>query len=209
MARPVRIEYDGALYLIIAQSADQQSIFLDDEDKGFFLLKLEEEVLQQRWICNAYCLMDNYYLLCIETPEANLVKGMRRLQMVYSQYFNKKHHFKGNVFGRRYKSIVIQKDLFLLNVCKYIVRSPVRDLCVDHPGSWLWSSYRAMIKISEKKDWLDYQWVMDFFAGKRREYDAFIMAQTDDVNVLKQIKNQLFLGDSEFISHIKNSNKNI
>jgi REP element-mobilizing transposase RayT len=91
-----------------------------------FLDLLGKEIHQQGWLCYAYCLMDNHYHLLIETPEANLVCSMRRLNGVYTQAFNRRRKKSGHVFQGRYKSILVDKDNYLLELCRYIVLNPVR-----------------------------------------------------------------------------------
>jgi REP element-mobilizing transposase RayT len=91
-----------------------------------FLDLLGKEIHQQGWLCYAYCLMDNHYHLLIETPEANLVRSMRRLNGVYTQAFNRRRKKSGHVFQGRYKSILVDKDNYLLELCRYIVLNPVR-----------------------------------------------------------------------------------
>ena len=90
MARPLRIEYDGALYLITSRGNERKAIFRDDEDRVNFLDALQKVNERFNWICHAYCLMNNHYHLLIETPDGNLSKGMRQLNGVYTQDFNKK-----------------------------------------------------------------------------------------------------------------------
>ena len=82
MARPLRLEFPGAVYHLTARGDRQEPIFLNDADRRKFLDLLGKEVKQQDWICYGYCLMDNHYHLLIETPQANLVAGMRRLNGV-------------------------------------------------------------------------------------------------------------------------------
>jgi len=103
MTRPLRLEFAGALYHLTARGDRQESIFLDDRDRRRFLELLGKEIQQQGWLCYAYCLMDNHYHLLIETPEANLVRGMRRLNGVYTQWFNRRRKKSGHVFQGRYK----------------------------------------------------------------------------------------------------------
>lgn len=85
MARPLRLQFPGAVYHLTAHGNARQAIYLDDADRHAFLRLLSREVQQHRWRCYAYCLMSNHYHLLIETPEGNLVSGMRRLNGVYSQ----------------------------------------------------------------------------------------------------------------------------
>jgi REP element-mobilizing transposase RayT len=84
MVYPLQLEFPGACYYLAARGNTQQDIYVDDPDRQRFLELLEHELFQQKWQCYAYCLMTNHYHLVIETPEANLVGGMRRLNRAYS-----------------------------------------------------------------------------------------------------------------------------
>ena len=143
MARPLRIEYAGAVYHITSRGNEKKAVFKSDQDRINFLNTLQHVKKRYNWICHAYCLMDNHYHLLIETPDGNLAIGMRQLNGVYTQLFNKLHGRTGHLFQGRYKSILIQKDSHLLEVCRYVVLNPVRAKMVEAPEAWKWSSYRA------------------------------------------------------------------
>ena len=96
MARPLRIEYPGALYHVTSRGDRQESIFDDDQDRRAFLNVMGEVVSRFRWRCHSYCLMGNHYHLMIETPEANLTKGMRQLNGVCTQWSNRRHQRSGH-----------------------------------------------------------------------------------------------------------------
>ena len=108
MARPLRIEYPGALYHVTSRGDRQEAIFDDDQDRTAFLNVLSEVVSRFRWRCHAYCLMGNHYHLMIETPEANLTKGMRHLNGVFTQWSNRRHNRSGHLFEGRYKAILVR-----------------------------------------------------------------------------------------------------
>ena len=113
MARPLRIQYEGALYHITSRGNARQSIFRDNQDRLLFLDTLKKVADRFHWLCHAYCLMDNhYYHLVIETPDGNLAKGMRQLNGVYTQAYNRRHHHTGHVFQGRYKAILVEKESF-------------------------------------------------------------------------------------------------
>jgi REP element-mobilizing transposase RayT len=133
MARPLRLEFAGALYHLTARGNARGDIFLDDADRRLFLALLGKEIAQQGWCCYAYCLMSNHYHVLIETPEANLISGMRRLNGVYTQAFNRRHARVGHVFQGRYKAIVVDQDSYGLELCRYIVLNPVRAKRVKRP----------------------------------------------------------------------------
>src|SRR5574340_1519954 len=107
MSRPLRIEFAGALYHVTTRGDGQEVIFLDDEDRQGFLDVLSEFVRDFNWVVHAYCLMDNHYHLLIETPESNLSRGMRQLNGVYTQRFNRRHGRVATLFlaGHRYKAM--------------------------------------------------------------------------------------------------------
>ena len=143
MARPLRLEYSGALHHVTSRGNGQAAIYLGDEDRRDFLRLLGGVVEQARWRCHAYCLMDNHYHLLIETPEANLSKGMRQLNGPYTQRFNRRQGRVGHVFQGRFKSILVERDAHLLEVARYVVLNPVRAGMVRSVKDWPWSSYRA------------------------------------------------------------------
>jgi len=110
MARPLRIEFSGAVYHLTSRGNARQAIFIDDEDRGRFLDLLSIVVERFKWLCHAYCLMENHYHLLIETPNANLSKGMRELNGVYTQGFNQRYRRVGHLFQGRYRAIIVEKD---------------------------------------------------------------------------------------------------
>src|SRR5271170_7642522 len=98
MARPLRIEYAGAVYHVMARGNRGQGIFGDDKDRQRFLETLGEACQKTGWWVHAYVLMDNHYHLLVETPEGNLVEGMKWLQGAYTQRFNRQHKLFGHLF---------------------------------------------------------------------------------------------------------------
>src|ERR687896_1982709 len=113
MARPLRIEFSGAIYHVTSRGNAREDIWLDDTDRAMFLGVLAKVISRFNWRCHAYCLMDNHYHLLIETLEPNLSKGMRQLNGVYTQRFNRRHGRVGHVFQGRYKAILVERDSYL------------------------------------------------------------------------------------------------
>ena len=145
MARPLRIEYPGALYHITSRGNNKQDIFLDDSDRISFLEILSKVIEEREWLCYAFCLMGNHYHLLIETPKANLSRGMQQLDSVYARRFNKRHERVGHLFQARFHAALIEKEVYLLEVLRYTVLNPVRaGLCKD-PAFYKWSSYLDII----------------------------------------------------------------
>ena len=98
MARPLRIEFPGAVYHITSRGNERKAIFRDDKDRKMFLDTLKDVTLRYNWLCHAYCLMENHYHLLIDTPDGNLSIGMRQLNGIYTQRFNKRHGRAGISF---------------------------------------------------------------------------------------------------------------
>ncbi|MFZ6820036.1 transposase [Undibacterium sp. Ji22W] len=116
MSRPLRLSFPGAIYQITSRGNARSAVYLGDDDRRGFLDLLAECITKFNWICHAYCLMDNHYHLLIETPDANLQVGMRQLNGVCTQQFNRRHARVGHVFQGKYKAILVDKDRTRLGV---------------------------------------------------------------------------------------------
>ncbi|MEW5746485.1 MAG: transposase [Nitrospirota bacterium] len=202
MARPLRIEYEGAVYHVTTRGNERKPVFLDKEDRHLFLNLLQKVNERFHWLCHAYCLMDNHYHLVIETPEGNLSKGMRQLNGVYTQAFNKRRDRCGHIFQGRYKAVIIQKESHLLEVSRYVVLNPVRAGAVKSPERWPWSSYRATAGMEQPHAALTTEWILGQFAKTRRtagrKYGDFVSEGIGNETVWKQLTGQVLLGDEEF-----------
>jgi REP element-mobilizing transposase RayT len=180
MARPLRIEFEGAVYHITSRGNAKQDIFLTRTDRIAFLQLFGEIVDRFKWICHSYCLMGNHYHLLLETPRANLSRGMRQLNSVYTQGFNRRHERVGHVLQGRYKSILVERDSHLLELTRYVVLNPVRSGFVRSPEEWAWSSYRAMAGFEPAPEFLETKWLLsqfdDDFKRAAAEYRAFVAA---------------------------------
>ena len=114
MTRPLRLEFPGALYHVTSRGNARAAIYADDTDRERFLALLTQVVQRYHWLCHAYCLMENHYHLVIETPEGNLLHGMRQVNGLYTQSYNRRHGQGGHVFQGRYKAIVVERNSYLL-----------------------------------------------------------------------------------------------
>ena len=114
MSRPLRIELAGGVYHVTSRGDRREEIYLDDADWINWLTLFGHVCKRFNWVCHAYCLMDNHYHIVVETVEGNLSKGMRQLNGVYTQTFNRTHNRVGHVFQGRYKAILVEKDSYLL-----------------------------------------------------------------------------------------------
>ena len=154
------------------------------------------------WICHSYCLMPNHHHLMIETPVPNLSRGMRQLNGVYAQTFNKIHGRAGHLFGGRFKSILVDREPYLLNLCGYVVRNPLRwRPPLATLEDYRWSSYRALAGLTPAPPWLTTAWVLAQFSRRRavaqRVYAEFVHERVDD-DPWRELKGELYLGSDEF-----------
>jgi hypothetical protein len=150
--------------------------------------------------------MDNHYHLLIETPDGNLSEGMRQLNGFYTQKFNRSHGRTGHVFQGRFKSIVVDKDSYLLELCRYIVLNPVRAGIARHPKDYPWSSYRATAGLKKKLDFLSMDWILAQFGNDRKqaqqEYRRFVLAGINEESPWKKLAGQCLLGDGPFLEKL-------
>ena len=206
MARPLRIEYDGALYHVTSRGNARKPIYKDDDDRLAFLDILSKTARRFNWLCHAYCLMNNHYHLVIETPDGNLSKGMRQINGIYTQYFNNRHNRPGHIFQGRYKAILIQKESHLLEVSRYVVLNPVRARAVGKPEEWRWSSYRGTVGREKPHPCLTTDWILGQFASQRRKaqekYKEFVEAGLSRDRLMEKVKAQSILGDDDFVEKL-------
>lgn len=194
MARPLRIEFDGALYHLTSRGNDRKAIFKGDSDRELFLNTLAQVTERFHWICHAYCLMSNHYHLVVETLDGNLSRGMRQLNGVYTQSFNRQHGRVGHLFQRRFKAIVVQKDSHFMEVCRYVVLNPVRAKMVAHPRQWRWSSYRATAGMAPAYGCLTVDEILSQFgqrkAATQEKYSEFVQAGIDTPSIWDSLEAQ-------------------
>ncbi|MFM4757719.1 REP-associated tyrosine transposase [Aeromonas caviae] len=202
MSRPLRLEFAGALYHITARGNERKAIYLDEADFELFLDTLDAVCYQHNWVIHAYCLMNNHYHLLLETPDANLSKGMRQLNGVFTQAMNKKHHRVGHLFQGRYKAILVDKDAYLRELCRYIVLNPLRASMVDTPDDWPWRSWPYTIGKYAAPSWLATDALLNSFGERRataiNAYIKFVY-QGVQKRIWDDLKHQIYLGDEDFV----------
>jgi len=207
MARPLRIEFPGALYHVTSRGDRREPIFDDDHDRETFLDILASVAKRHHLLCHAYCLMDNHYHLLIETPGGNLSSGMRQLNGVYTQRYNRIHHTVGHLLQGRFKAIVVEKDSYLLGVSRYIVLNPVRAKVVSSPGEWKWSSFRATAGLERPREFLSIDWVLSQFHHNAREaqnlYREFVISGMEKESPWRELKGRIILGRDGFVDTIQ------
>lgn len=150
MARPLRINYEGAFHHITARGNERKKIFLSKADYDKFLTLLMDASKRCGIIIHCYALMGNHYHLVIETPKGLLSRFMHDINSGYTTYFNVKRKRAGHLFQGRYKSLLVDKDSYLLELSRYIHLNPCRAGISERPEDYLLSSYRAYIYPDEK-----------------------------------------------------------
>lgn len=207
MARPLRIEFPGALYHVTTRGNARQDIFVDDEDRQRFLGGLTRVVSRFHLLVHAYCLMDNHFHLVVETPEANLSQAMRQLNGVYTQAFNRRHDRVGHVLQGRFKAILVERESYLLELCRYVVLNPVRARTTRKPDTYPWSSYRATVGLEAMPSWLTVDWLLTQFGQQRaaaqRKYRAFVAEGIGQDSPWAQVQGQVLLGSERFVEQLR------
>lgn len=202
MARPLRIEYPGAVYHVTCRGNARDRVFFVDPDRELFLALLAEVVERFTWRCYAYCQMTNHYHLLIETLEPTLSLGMRQLNGVYTQEFNRRHRRTGHVFQGRFKAILVERDEYLLELARYVVLNPVRAKMVRSARDWPWSSYRATAGFEGAPEFLATAWILEQFGASRakaqKAYRKFV-SEGRGVTVWEKLRGQVYLGSDAFI----------
>jgi len=207
MSRPLRIEFPGAVYHVTSRGNARKKIFLSDSDREGFITTLAWVVERFGWICHAYCLMDNHFHLLIETPRPNISSGMRQLNGVYTQRFNRLHKRVGHLFQGRFKAILVDRDNYLLELCRYIVLNPVRAHMVTSVAQYPWSSYQATLGEVPIPAGLTIDWLLSQFAKTRavarKRYAAFIEEGVGNTSPWTELKGHILLGSEQFIERME------
>ena len=208
MSRPLRVELAGGLYHVTSRGDRRESIYEDDGDRLEWLVILGTVCERFNWRSHAYCLMDNHYHFVVETVEGNLSRGMRHLNGVYTQYFNRRYNRVGHVFQGRYKAILVEKESYLLELSRYVVLNPVRAGMVDQVEDWPWCSYHLMLGKLEPYPWLEINWILGQFSDDRlKAVDRYINFVREGVGlppIWEGLKQQIYMGSDNFVESMLN-----
>jgi REP element-mobilizing transposase RayT len=207
MSRPLRIQFEGALYHVTSRGDRREPIFVDDEDRHELLGLIALVCLRFDWACIAYCLMGNHYHLLIETRSANLSRGMRHLNGVYTQRFNRRHERVGHVFQGRFAAVLVSEESHLLATARYVVLNPVRAGLVRSAALWPWSSYAATCQGAGASPWLDTRRVLSALSPRlsdaMRMYREFVDQGCDAGSLWDGLRGQIFLGSPDFAERLR------
>ncbi len=200
MSRPLRVPVEDGIYHVVARGNAKQAIFLDDRDRSSFLGVVRDALDRFRWHCLTYCLMPNHYHLVVQTPKPDLSRGMRQINGIYAQRFNRRHDRCGHLFQGRFGATLVQTDRYMLELLRYVARNPVRGgLCLD-PEDWRWSGHAEIFGATEPR-LVSIPHVLALFEGHSEEafvrYRQFVASDADWAPALR---NGPILGGQSFCS---------
>ena len=181
MSRPPRIEVADGIYHVVARGNERKPISE-----------------RYTWPVLAYCLMTNHYHLLVQTPNANLARGMRELNGVYAQAFNHRHGCDGHLFQGRYKAVLVQADSHLQATVRYIVRNPLRAGMTGCGDEWRWTSHRATSGLAPP-DFLAVDTLLSYFHEERRAARKLYLALVHQEHAPPSQARPILDGDTDFI----------
>ncbi len=209
MARPLRIEYPDAHYHVTCRGNDRRKIFRDDEDREAFLDRLRKSLEIYEVRLHAYVLMSDHFHLIADTPGANLSDFMRHFNVAYTSFFNRRHRRTGHLYQGRFKAILIQPDLWLLPLSRYLHMNPVRAGRRKRPEvpeqvrelwQYRWSSLGGYVSARRRQPWVRYDEVLSQVQQSRRRYGRFVQDGLERAapSPWKALRGQVILGDDRF-----------
>ena len=188
MSRPLRIDYPNAWHHVMNRARRGANLFVDKADYQQFIDLLQETADLFNVNVAAYCLMPSHYHLMVHSPDANLSRCMRHLNGVYTQRYNVVHGCDGTLFRGRYKSILVDAEIYVLQLVRYIHLNPVRARIVDHCKDYQWSSYPVFGGYVKAPGWLETHWLLSLFGkgqgkAKRRYRDFVESVQNEELDI--------------------------
>jgi REP element-mobilizing transposase RayT len=208
LARPLRIEYPGALYHVTSRGNEKKDIFRNKKDREKFLSYLSSAWERHGAVFHAYCLMSNHFHLMVETPLGNLSRIMKHINGSYTTYFNVRHNRVGHLFQGRYKALLVQADTYAAELSRYIHLNPVRAKMVPSPEEYQWSSCRQYLEGTEPS-WLSTRLVLGYFGtedeDRRRNYRDYLFEAIgkESRDPLADSVASTILGTDDFVRDIR------
>jgi putative transposase len=208
MSRPLRLEYEGAIWHVTSRGNERREIFRDRNDRSTFLEILSDTVVDARWRLHAYVLMYNHYHLLLETPERTLSRGVKRLNERWAQHFNWRHDRVGHLFQGRFTGILVERETHLLELVRYVVLNPVRCAAVEHAFDYEWSNYRATAGLAPRPHWLEVDWTLSQFHADQRvgteRYREFVAeGRGAKYCPWELVTGEVYLGSKEFCAEVE------
>ena len=208
MSRPLRLEYEGAIWHVTSRGNERREIFRDRNDRSTFLEILSTTVELARWRLHAYVLMSNHYHLLIETPQRTLSRGVKRLNEWWARHFNWRHDRVGHLFQGRFTGILVERETHLLELVRYVVLNPVRCGAVEHAFDYEWSNYRATAGLTPRPEWLEVDWTLaQFHPDRRIAVDMYREFVADGRGAKycpwEHVTGEVYLGSEEFCANVE------
>ncbi len=214
MARPLRIEFPGAVYHVTSRGDRQEPIFGNDDDRQLLLDVVDQAMVRLDAEVLAYCLMGNHYHFVLRTRQPNLSRLMRHINGQYTQAYNRRHGLNGHLFQGRFHAILVDSDAYLIQVCSYVELNPVRAKLVGEPSQWRWSSYRAHIGMELGRPWLATRQVHGQLLGRdimsvedqRQAAQLYATTVADRLDVdpwSGRLHGEIYLGDERFVAEMQ------
>src|SRR5260221_8242371 len=192
------VQLPGPVHHVTTGGTECRDILRGDEDRRKFLELLGVAVRRFAWSLTSWVLMSNHFHLVIETPEhLTLSQGMQWLCGTYVGWFNRKYQRVGHLFQGRFKSFVIEKEAYLLEVLRYVVLNPVRAKMVARPEDYLWSSHRATVGLDAAPEWLDLKAIAFSFGEEswQTTYRVWVDEKVgSEERLWDQLMNGIYLG---------------
>ncbi|MAT73437.1 MAG: hypothetical protein CMJ58_28470 [Planctomycetaceae bacterium] len=209
MARPLRIQFAGAVYHVVSRGNERGAIVRDESDRERRLEWLRRTVETYGWLLHGFVLLRNREHLFVETPQPNLSAGMQYLNGSYTGYFNRRHRRAGHLFQGRFKGHLIEQQGYFLEISRYLHLVPVRENLAARPEEYCWSSYGGYRRAADAVEWLCYGRVLGEFGTteiqSRRRYVRFVrhgmtgVVESPFVNAV----GGLLLGSAEWVERIR------
>ncbi len=168
MPRKPRIQYPNAIYHVITRGDGRREIFFDNDHYQRLTDGLADEVQRSGWIVPAFCWMPNHIHLLIQTPLANLSRGMQHLLSGYANWFAKRNRRSGHLFQGRFKSYLVQDETYYWSLSRYIHLNPVngRRPLVEKPEDWKHGTFAGYVREASRFSFVDYQAIWNNWAGE-------------------------------------------
>jgi REP element-mobilizing transposase RayT len=204
MARKPRIQTPGLIRHVMARGNGRMQIFLDDSDYRRFVFLFGEVVQEFDLECWNYCVMPNHYHATLCPTRPNLSEAIRRLNSEYAQWWNSRHDRVGHVFQGRFKDQIVQRQDYLLCLCRYVALNPVRAQLCAKPEDWPCSIYAAIVGKQLRPPFLNVDSTLQHFgAGPvttlQHRFADFVTSNADDQATMDRIRsNERILGDRPF-----------
>lgn len=205
VARPLRIQYPGALYHVTSRGNERKTVFRNDTDRNKFLSYLQSAHEKYGAIIHCFCLLCNHYHILLETPRANLSQILHHINGAYTIYFNIKRKRSGHLFQGRFRAILVEKEPYALELSRYIHLNPYRAGLVEAFSSYRWSSYSCYLGTAKRPSWLESSMILDHFSSDEKEahkaYRCFVEEAIGKTaaSPLKDVVASAFLGSEDFI----------